>query len=190
MKEESFLSIYFIDGPPASGKTSLVRTIRDFIFHRRKTTAGIVEEGFMFLESEHEPNTAEYSLEWVENRMAEILRMLKEGKTHIFVDSSPWLAIAYHPEIKTEEIEERLECLQGHDVNFWSLNTSWDTVRGRMAHRLTVVSSKERRRRLLLHEDDMVYMEKRHHSVDAFQHKYSVRAAKYHLLSLAKSVLQ
>lgn len=190
MDDQSFLSVYFIDGPPASGKTSLIRLIGTHIFHQRLSTAAIVKEGFMFLISDYEPNSPEYSLEWVDNRMEVILQLLEEGKTHIFVDSSPWLAIAYHPEIDESEIEERLGRLGGFNVNFWSLNTPWSSVQERLVSRLHMVSKCERRRRINLREQDMDYMKKRHHSVDIYRHKYQVREAHYHLLTLAKSVLR
>lgn len=183
------MTVIFIDGPPGSGKTTLVSHIESVIQSRDKTWAGVVEEGFLNCESPHAPNTVEYSLDWVENRVAKILSMLDSGKSLLFVDSSPWIAMAYHPEITQKQITERLGLLGGVSTSFWFIVVPWETTWERIENRLDCVDDWEKSARVGLRENDYEYMRARYDGFSKHMHRWTKKLAVYHLSTLALSML-
>ncbi len=189
MGDQSFLSIYFIDGPPASGKTTLIRNISADITKRRKKDVVVLNEGFMFLNSDHAPNSPEYSCDWVNDRIQAIVQLMEDGKRIVFVDSSPLIASAYHKEIGPVFIGEALARLNAYRVEFWFIDVEWEETWWRIQARLKIVPDQEAAARKGLGETDEEFMMKRYGDVTANKNMYDVVTQRYHLLTLAKSLL-
>lgn len=183
------MSVYFIDGPPASGKTTLINNIRDYIHSANKTNASVVNEEFMFLDSRHKLDSPEYSCDWVTDHVRVILNLLDRGYDSVFVDSSPLVALAYHPEIGPQFITEALHRLSGYKVHFWFIDVTWEETWWRIQSRLQSVSAEELTARTKLRETDHDYMEKRYNSIAGNKTQYDKALQKYYLLSLAKSII-
>lgn len=187
--DDIFMSVYFIDGPPASGKSTLIGNIRGYIESSSKVNCAVVDEDFMFLKSPHKLDSPEYSCDWVDAHIATILTLLHSGVKNVFVDSSPWIALAYHPEIEHQYITEAMQRLSMYKVHLWFIYISWEETWTRIQSRLRFTSPVETLARKNLGETNYTYMENRFHSLDDTRTQYDKVLPKYHLLSLAKSVI-
>lgn len=183
------MSVYFIDGPPASGKTTLIKGIKDYIEKANIQNAAVVDEDFMFIDSLHMLDTAEYSTDWVNEHIQAVLSLLKRGTEIIFVDSSPLIARAYHPDMDESFIQDSIDRLSGYNVKFWFIDITWQETWWRIQSRLQFVPQDEVIARVKLGETNYEYMEKRYASTQKNRGQYDKILHKYYLLSLAKSLL-
>ena len=105
--------VVFIDGPMGSGKTTMLEMLRA---KATRNNVGFVEEGFL-VEGE-DLHSADYSRLWLSDRLTQIKAESDQGKTLIFVDSSPLIALLYHPEINVVEAMAWIRMIKAEYTTF------------------------------------------------------------------------